>query len=189
MHANIFKTCHFKTALLQSVYKLCFSFLKHLRYQYQYNQHWYASYETCLNIEGMLPKGPYLLCVSMAGRAPLAGCHRYMKFNMTQWSPTYVGKIFNIDLFFTVTCATMAPQITRIVAIYSTVVQANIQENSKGRNSIMEKAFSRHDIKILRHWPSYLSQQGILLWTAYFVFGINSVTMNIYIDIILYIHG
>ena len=29
-------------------------------------------------IEGILPKGPYLLCVSMAGRALLAGYHRYM---------------------------------------------------------------------------------------------------------------
>ena len=28
-------------------------------------------------IEGTLPKGPYLPCVSMAGRALLAGCHRY----------------------------------------------------------------------------------------------------------------
>ena len=29
-------------------------------------------------IEGILPKGPYLPCVSMAGRALLAGYHRYM---------------------------------------------------------------------------------------------------------------
>ena len=28
-------------------------------------------------IEGILPKGPYLPCVSMAGRALLAGYHRY----------------------------------------------------------------------------------------------------------------
>ena len=28
-------------------------------------------------IEGFLPKGPYLSCVSMAGRALLAGYHRY----------------------------------------------------------------------------------------------------------------
>ena len=29
-------------------------------------------------IEGILPKGPYLPCVSMAGRALLAGYHRYV---------------------------------------------------------------------------------------------------------------
>ena len=29
------------------------------------------------HIEGILPKGPYLPCVSMAGRALLAGYHRY----------------------------------------------------------------------------------------------------------------
>ena len=29
------------------------------------------------DIEGILPKGPYLPCVSMAGRALLAGYHRY----------------------------------------------------------------------------------------------------------------
>ena len=32
-----------------------------------------------LHIDGILPKGPYLPCVSMAGRALLAGYHRYMK--------------------------------------------------------------------------------------------------------------
>ena len=31
-------------------------------------------------IEGILPKGPYPPCVSMAGRALLAGCHRYWTF-------------------------------------------------------------------------------------------------------------
>ena len=32
-------------------------------------------------IEGILPKGPYRPCVSMAGRALLAGYHRYMGFH------------------------------------------------------------------------------------------------------------
>ena len=32
---------------------------------------------TSCHIEGILPKGPYLSCVSMAGRALLAGYHRY----------------------------------------------------------------------------------------------------------------
>ena len=32
----------------------------------------------CCHIEGILPKGPYLPCVSMAGRALLAGYHRYI---------------------------------------------------------------------------------------------------------------
>ena len=32
-------------------------------------------------IEGILPKGPYLPCVSMAGRALLAGYHRYASVN------------------------------------------------------------------------------------------------------------
>ena len=30
-------------------------------------------------IDGILPKGPYLLCVSMAGRALLTGYHRYIR--------------------------------------------------------------------------------------------------------------
>ena len=33
-------------------------------------------------IDGILPKGPYLPCVNMAGRALLAGYHRYMGFVM-----------------------------------------------------------------------------------------------------------
>ena len=32
------------------------------------------------NIEGILPKGPYLPCVSMAGRALLAWYHRYKRY-------------------------------------------------------------------------------------------------------------
>ena len=38
-------------------------------------------------IEGILPKGPYLPCVSMAGRALLAGYHRYVpnETHRTQW--------------------------------------------------------------------------------------------------------
>ena len=34
-----------------------------------------------LNIEGILPKGPYLQCVSMAGWALLAGYPRYVWFH------------------------------------------------------------------------------------------------------------
>ena len=39
-------------------------------------------------IEGILPKGPYLPCVSMAGRALLAGYHRYLNQLeiVDQWS-------------------------------------------------------------------------------------------------------
>ena len=33
---------------------------------------------TCTYIKGILPKGPYLPCVGMAGRALFAGYHRYV---------------------------------------------------------------------------------------------------------------
>ena len=32
----------------------------------------------CPYFQGILPKGPYLPCVSMVGRALLAGCHRFV---------------------------------------------------------------------------------------------------------------
>ena len=38
----------------------------------------YTSSSVHVNIEGILPKGPYLPCVSMAGMALLAGYHRYI---------------------------------------------------------------------------------------------------------------
>ena len=38
-----------------------------------------CQYKTPGNIEGILPEGPYLSCVSMADRAILAGYHRYSK--------------------------------------------------------------------------------------------------------------
>ena len=42
---------------------------------------WWAKFfhimtSSCLQIEGILPKEPYLPCISMAGRALLAGYHR-----------------------------------------------------------------------------------------------------------------
>ena len=37
------------------------------------------------HIEGILPKGPYLPCVSMVGRAPLAGYHRYIRWMSLHW--------------------------------------------------------------------------------------------------------
>ena len=46
---------------------------------------WILSYQLAVlrfwwhHIEGVLPKGPYLPCVSMAGRALLEGYHRYDK--------------------------------------------------------------------------------------------------------------
>ena len=43
-----------------------------------------------LQIEGILPKGPYLPCVSMAGRALLAGYHRNMCNNSSYWKYTHV---------------------------------------------------------------------------------------------------
>ena len=42
--------------------------------QWTFNDHKYI-----VHIEGILPKGPYVPCVSMAGRALLAGYHRYIK--------------------------------------------------------------------------------------------------------------
>ena len=41
----------------------------------------------CLNIEGILPKWPYLPCVSMAGRALLAGYPRYQGDDQTSLNP------------------------------------------------------------------------------------------------------
>ena len=38
---------------------------------------WQQIQRCSFDIEGILPKGPYLPCVSMAGRAILAGYHRY----------------------------------------------------------------------------------------------------------------
>ena len=49
----------------------------------------YSKFNIILNahIKAILPKGPYLPCVSMAGRALLAGYHRYIqKIHMWSWS-------------------------------------------------------------------------------------------------------
>ena len=43
-------------------------------------------FQSCYNVthvfEGILPKGPYLPCVSMAGRALFAGYHRILSFTV-----------------------------------------------------------------------------------------------------------
>ena len=47
------------------------------------------------DIEGILPKGPYLPCVSMAGRALLAGYHRYVIAiaGVLRKTPTFVWEL------------------------------------------------------------------------------------------------
>ena len=51
-----------------------------------------------LHIEGILPKGPYLLCVSMAGRTLLAGYHRYLD---CMWVAFVAGNLLFIKIRYT----------------------------------------------------------------------------------------
>ena len=46
----------------------------------------------CIYIEGILPKGPYLPCESMAGRALLAGYHRYVELGGNEWKACPIAK-------------------------------------------------------------------------------------------------
>ena len=58
----------------------------------------------CSHIEGILPKGPYLPCISMAGRALLAGYHQYLVWSWCQFpeieqkwqmcTPSWSGDVF-----------------------------------------------------------------------------------------------
>ena len=54
-----------------------------------------------IHIEGILPKGPYLPCVSMAGRALLAGYHRYMMVLAGWMIKEFVRKIDHYTREFT----------------------------------------------------------------------------------------
>ena len=54
----------------------------------------------CLYIEGILPKGPYLPCVSMAGRALLAGYHRYMLVLILPRPLNYLFILFCVTKFY-----------------------------------------------------------------------------------------
>ena len=59
------------------------------------------------HFEGILPKGPYLPCVSMAGRALLAGYHRFSKWkNMTEGASTHPHPldVFNLLYYLSVIC-------------------------------------------------------------------------------------
>ena len=50
---------------------------KTLQQNYEVLYQWKKQYHTCTHIDGILLEGPYLPCVSMAGRALLAGYHRH----------------------------------------------------------------------------------------------------------------
>ena len=52
------------------------------------------------HIEGILPKGPFLSCVSMAGTALLAGYHRY-DIDDTTSNLVFHGTLYYIFLDFT----------------------------------------------------------------------------------------
>ena len=55
--------------------------------------------KSCGDIKGILPKGPYLPCVSMAGRALLAGYPRYIRWGAGADTPAriinYLNHTFN----------------------------------------------------------------------------------------------
>ena len=62
-----------------------------------------------LYMEGILPKRPYLPCVSMAGRALLAVYHRYVllvAFDVQKWK----GEFKFLLVWFTILCSTNQPQ-------------------------------------------------------------------------------
>ena len=49
------------------------------------------------DIEGILPKGPYLPCVSMAGRALLAGYPRYYDYQKANELHLITGSLASIQ--------------------------------------------------------------------------------------------
>ena len=55
---------------------------------------WSYKFKWSGDIEGVLPKGPYLPCVSMAGRALLAGYYRYM--SCIQWLTSHSHRSFGL---------------------------------------------------------------------------------------------
>ena len=59
-------------------------------------------------IEGILPKGPYLPCVSMAGRALLAGYHRYVTMQ------------FEVCIFVILNCILAENKLTTTTIIITT---------------------------------------------------------------------
>ena len=52
-----------------------------------------ASWQILTHIKGILPKGPYLPCVSMAGRALLAGYHRHVESSTAMLHENLSGNI------------------------------------------------------------------------------------------------
>ena len=64
-------------------------------------------YSNRTHFEGILPKGPYLPCVSMVGRTLLAGYHRFSKWiNMTEGASTHPHPldVFNLLYYLSVIC-------------------------------------------------------------------------------------
>ena len=87
--AEVLRIAFFEATSLMVIHKI----LIQCRYT------WYCSYiiYDALCIECVLPKGPYLPCVSMADRALLAGCPRYIYvyiYIIKQWLKAYVGTFY-----------------------------------------------------------------------------------------------
>ena len=81
---------HWIFGLFNTIKDLCkSSAVFHISYYGSSSKHWISTIlsfwmSVIRHIEGILPKGPYLPCVSMASRAILAGHPRYM-FNYHEW--------------------------------------------------------------------------------------------------------
>ena len=141
------------------------------------------------DIEGILPKGLYLACVSMAGRALLAGYHWY------SWS--YIALCCGTDstylcepglywfqlMIWTNTVNSHEPHIISSSTVFQHLVQTNSKENIKAlhychfmweihqwpvnsphKASVIQKVFLFHEV-IMQGWNEG-SQVGNMLHTG-----------------------
>ena len=74
---SLWRQCNVIVQEGRSIETLPGAMLTHFAKAYMHNQASTLTWVLKTYIEGILPKGPYLPCVSMVGRALLVGYHRY----------------------------------------------------------------------------------------------------------------
>ena len=101
-------------------------------------------------IKGILPKGPYLPCVSMAGRALLAGYHWYVayQFQNVQTQPNFFTWLW-CHFFKRKSCQTLVPMVIKGALKVTQVVQLNEVYH---KTSFFTCCFSYHEATVVPCW-------------------------------------
>ena len=132
-------------------------------------------------IEGILPKGPYLPCESMAGRALLAGYHRHVSVNWTVLGSATFPEAISTNLATNFTEIWPKIQQMSFMKNYLKMLSANHHPflfrpqcvMQSGRLFTSKRRWQQNDLNSLRNSTQRIGGHSVHQWAYLWWSGIN----------------